>query len=140
MLHMQKFDDRRGIPQERYARTVPCSSLSELIIKACARPPAPNPPGRAHIDQLIAAGAWTDAALALIELELPKWTLRRLAYDEGEWHCSLTKHCAIPAEFDDSADGTDELLPLALMSAFLEARRLSAPAVRPRTVPSVGPR
>ena len=36
-------------------------------------------------------GAWTDAALALIDLELPQWQFRRIAYDEGEWSCALSR-------------------------------------------------
>ena len=31
-----------------------------------------------RINRLIAARAWTDAALALVELELPQWSLRRI--------------------------------------------------------------
>jgi hypothetical protein len=44
----------------------------------------------ARIDQLIKAGAWSDAALTLIELELPAWKVRRLVYEDGEWFCSLS--------------------------------------------------
>jgi hypothetical protein len=33
----------------------------------------------ARLQQLVAAGAWTEAALTLIELELPAWSLKRLA-------------------------------------------------------------
>ena len=29
------------------------------------------------------------AALALVELELPAWKLRRLIYEDGEWLCSF---------------------------------------------------
>src|SRR5262245_44795373 len=36
---------------------------------------------RARIERPIASQAWTDAALALVELELPQWQVRRLAYD-----------------------------------------------------------
>src|SRR6476659_1969532 len=91
-------------------------------------------PVHARITQLVAAGAWTDAALALIELELPEWSLRRLAYDDGEWHCSLSRNRAIPLEFDDSADGRDELLPVAIVNAFLEARRPRAVTAHSRAM------
>jgi len=50
------------------------------------------PSSAARIDQLIEARAWNDAALALVELELPAWKLRRLVYEDGEW----------PARFSDS--------------------------------------
>jgi len=32
---------------------------------------------------LIGSEAWTDSALALIDLELPQWQVRRIAYDEA---------------------------------------------------------
>jgi hypothetical protein len=45
------------------------------------------------VDQLIEfakIGAWTEAAFALIALELPLWRVRRLVYEDGEWLCSLS--------------------------------------------------
>ena len=36
-----------------------------------------------RIASLIKAGAWTEAAFALIEFELPAWKLRRLVYEDG---------------------------------------------------------
>src|SRR6476659_5731258 len=56
-----------------------------------------------RIDQLIRARAWNDAAFALVELELLAWKLRRLAYEDGEWHCSLSRQPNLPAALDDSA-------------------------------------
>jgi len=90
----------------------------------------------ARIDQLIEAGAWSDAALALIELELPGWKLRRLVYEDGEWFCSLSKQPNLPVGFDDTADARHEVLPLAILSAFLEARRTTS-AVRQTSSPTV---
>lgn len=66
--------------------------LRDVIARACQRLRAHPASAKAKLDALIAAGAWIDAALALLELELPQWTLRRLVYDDGEWHCSLSKH------------------------------------------------
>ena len=63
--------------------------LSEVIGKPSRRLPL-------RIERLIQSGAWTDAALALLELELPHWQLRRLAYDEGEWHCALSRQREFP--------------------------------------------
>ena len=40
--------------------------------------------------------AWTEAALALIDLELPQWQVRRIAYDEGEWYCALSRAREFP--------------------------------------------
>src|SRR5215471_2467367 len=67
-------------------------SFCDVIARACQRLRAHPASAKAKLDALIAAGAWIDAALALLELELPQWTLRRLVYDDGEWHCSLSKH------------------------------------------------
>jgi hypothetical protein len=84
---------------------------------------------------LIAAGAWTDAAFALIELELPAWRLRRLVYEDGEWHCALSRQPNFPAMFDDTADASHELMPLAVLRAFLQARRMAE--IAPPAVSSV---
>ena len=94
-----------------------------------------------RIDDLVQFGAFTDAALALIELAPGAWKLRRLSYDAGEWHCSLSRHLGLPAEFDDTADGSHETLALAILSALIEALQRHRAAVdnRPRTVPSIRP-
>ena len=48
--------------------------------------------------------AWTDAALALIDLELPMWQLRRIAYHDGEWYCVLSRECELPDWLDRSIE------------------------------------
>src|SRR5208283_1867676 len=94
-----------------------------------------------RLAQLIEAGAWSDAVLALIELELPGWKLRRLVYEDAEWLCSLSEKPNLPMAFDDTADATNEELPLAILSAFVEARRRAAatPETSSPTVPQVRP-
>jgi hypothetical protein len=82
----------------------------------------------ARIDRLVAAGAWTDAALALIELEMPARKVRRLTLEGGEWFCSLSRQPNLPAGLDESADASHELLPLAILLAFLQARRMAEAA------------
>ena len=77
--------------------------------------------------RLMEAGAWTEAALALIEIEQPAWKLRRLAYEGGEWHCSLSKRPNLPAELDETTDAHHEVLPLAILRACLEAQVTTAP-------------
>jgi hypothetical protein len=77
----------------------------------------------AQIDLLIKLGAWTDAALALLELELPAWKLRRLVCESGEWICSLSRQPNLPASLDDTIDASHELMPLAILLAFVQARR-----------------
>jgi hypothetical protein len=98
---------------------------------------------------LISAGAWTDAGLALIADKLPQWKLRRLAYDEGQWHCALSLQPDLPDWLDQAIETTHRDLSLAILSAFVEAlqqlpetpratRRPTVPRVRPtldQTIP-----
>ena len=84
----------------------------------------------ARIERLIESEAWTDAALALIELELPQWKVRRIAYDEGEWHCALSRQRELPDWLDQSIESAHADLPLAILSALLDAQRVSAPSIR----------
>ena len=85
---------------------------------------------------MIQSHAWTDAALALIDLELPQWQLRRVAYDQGEWYCALSRERELPDWLDQSIEARHADLALAILSAFIEAQRVSAPATR-TSVPAV---
>ena len=78
-----------------------------------------------RLAQLVVAEAWTEAALFLIEFELPLWQLRRLVCDGGEWMCSLTRHPGVPIEIDDAADGRHRTRPIAILLSFAEAKRLA---------------
>ena len=86
-----------------------------------------------RIERLIEAGAWTDAALALLET-LPQWQLRRLAFDDGEWHCALARQRELPDWLDDAIEAHHADMALAILRAFAEARREPAP---PASVPAV---
>ena len=72
-------------------------------------------PGAYRVRRLIVAQGWTDAALALVEHELPRWTIARLVLDEGEWHCALTKHWQVPDWLDDAIETRHHALPLAIL-------------------------
>jgi hypothetical protein len=120
----------------RDAGCVTAEFLSDIIHATCRRFPSTVQNFRsARIERLIQSGAWTDAALALIDLELPQWQIRRLAYDDGEWHCALSRQRELPDWLDQSIEARHADLALAILSAFVEARRISAPATRP-SVPS----
>ena len=111
--------------------------LSDVIGKACRRFPSIRRTEKtARIERLIRAGAWTDAALALIELELPQWQVRRIVYDEGEWHCALSRQRELPDWLDQSIEARHADLPLAILSAFVDAQRVSTPSIR-TSVPTV---
>lgn len=90
-----------------------------------------------RIDRLIEFGGFTEAALALIELELPAWTVRRLVHENGEWLFSLSRQPNIPIAFDEVVETGHEALPLAILRAVVEAcrRRTIAGAKPISTVP-----
>jgi hypothetical protein len=113
--------------------------MSEVIGEACRRfPSVAQREKTARIEQLIAAEAWTDAALALIDLELPLWQVRRIAYDEGEWYCALSRECELPDWLDRSIESSHPDLALAILGTFVEAQRTAATSSRP-SVPTVLP-
>lgn len=93
----------------------------------------------AHIGKLIEAGAWTDAAMALLESELPRWKLRRLAHDEGEWHCALSLQREMPEWLDEAVETSHPNLDLAVMEGCVEAMRRDANESRDARTPT-GPR
>ena len=103
--------------------------IADVIDEACRRFPSLGQADKTErIGQLIRMGAWTDAALALIELELPQWQVRRLAYDGGEWYCALSRERELPDWLDASVEGHHADLALAILSAFVEVQRLNATA------------
>ena len=76
-----------------------------------------------RIHRLIQTEAWTEAALALVELVLPQWKPRRLVYEDGAWLCTLSRQWRLPDWLDDTVEAGHELLPLAILSASIGARR-----------------
>lgn len=134
--HLRDLDEHL-----RRARTVTPALIADLIARACLRFPAHPPATKAKVIRLIESGASCDAALALLALELPQWKLRRLVYENGEWICSLSRQLGLPAEFDEMAEAQHESLPLAILSAFVQARPhgLARDEGGPKSVPQVGP-
>jgi hypothetical protein len=111
--------------------------FADVIGATCRRYPSTGQTEKtARIERLIGAEAWMDAALALIDLELPQWQARRIAYDEGEWHCALSRARELPEWLDQSIEVHHVDLPLAILSAFVEAMRTTAPRSR-TSVPTV---
>lgn len=111
--------------------------MSDVIAETCRRFPSVGQTDKtARIERLIGSKAWTDAALALIDLELPLWQVRRIAYDEGEWYCALSRELELPDWLDQSIEARHADLPLAILSAFVDARCATASASR-TSVPTV---
>jgi hypothetical protein len=117
--------------QLRRAQVVTPDLVSKLAAYAYARTAMPNRAAKiGRINRLIEAQAWIEAALALIELGLPQWKLRRLVYDDGVWLCSLSKQWNLPDWLGESAEARHESLPLAVLNAMMEADRYDAPPAR----------
>src|ERR1700720_3767070 len=120
--------------QLRRAQVVTPDLMSKVVAGACSRLNTPSRAGKAaRIARLIESEAWTEAALALVELELPLWKLRRLVYEGGAWLCSLGKQWNLPVWLSDSAEAFHESLPLAILSALIEANQCPDPPCGPAT-------
>jgi hypothetical protein len=113
-------------------------ALLSSVAAVCERMVAPAHRAKfAQIQRLIADRASTEAALAMIELELPRWKLRRLVYDEGDWHCALSAQRELPEWLDETVEASHRQLALAILAAFLEAmqRRPDEMTIGRPTVP-----
>ena len=123
--------------QLRDAGYVTAEFLSDIVHAASRRPPSANQNARAaRVARLMQSHAWTDAALALIDLELPQWQVRRVAYDDGEWYCALSRQRELPDWLDQSIETHHADLAQAILSAFVEAQRISSTSSR-TSVPAV---
>lgn len=121
----------------RNTNAVTADIMSDVIRQTCRRFPSLGQSEKSsRVERLLESGAWTDAALALIELELPLWQLRRIAYDEGEWHCALSSQRELPEWLDSAIETRHADLALAMLSALVEARRIAAPEIQ-TSVPAV---
>jgi len=126
VLLAREYEETFGrLTDQLCAASAPTPQLfSRVVTDACSRIETLSKSGKpTPIDQLIRAGAWTDASLAIVEFELPMWTLRRLIFDAGEWFCSLSRHPNVPIEFDDTADGRHEARAITILLSFVEAKR-----------------
>ena len=127
-----ELDDRL-----RDAHAVTSELIAEVIGETCRRFPSVGQTEKtARIERLIQTAAWTDAALALIDLELPLWQVRRIAYGEGAWYCALSRERELPDWLDRSVESHHADLALAILGAFVDARRVALPGRR-TSVPAV---
>jgi hypothetical protein len=121
----------------READAVTPELLSDVIREVCWRfPHIPRTEGSRRIERLIQSSAWTDAVLALLELELPQWQIRRIAYDAGEWHCALSRQRELPDWLDQSIEASHADLSLAIVCAFVDAQGVDTVPVKV-SVPNV---
>jgi hypothetical protein len=127
-------DDAADLPDRlRDAKAVTSELLSRVIASAHRRfPSAGQREKTAQIERLIASEAWTDA----VGIELPQWKVRRIAYDEGEWHCALSRERELPDWLDQSIEAHHPDLALAMLCAFVDARLAGVPSSQ-ASVPAV---
>ncbi|WP_441238069.1 hypothetical protein [Bradyrhizobium sp. 930_D9_N1_4] len=132
--------DPPSLSQRLHAAPVTTRSLMlDIIDHACRRFSSLDKSERAaRVTRLIDAEAWVDATLALMEAELPMWQIRRIAYDEGEWHCALSRERELPDWLDAAVEARHADLALALLAAFIEVQALAVEVSRP-SVPTVRP-
>lgn len=118
--------------------------LFRKVAQGCTRLESLRQSGRATaLDELAEAGAWTDAALHLLALELPHWTIRRLFHEGDDWLCTLSRQPNLPITLDDPVEAVHAALPLAILRAFVGARRRFGTEVRqalriPQIRPALG--
>ena len=121
----------------RDACSVTAEFLAEIIDATSRRLASQSRRAKStRVERLIQAQAWTDAGLALIDLELPQWQVRRIAYDEGEWHCALSRQRELPDWLDSAVEARHANLALAILGALVEARHVAAPTSQ-TSVPAV---
>jgi hypothetical protein len=114
------------------ADAVTAELVSAVLDLALARCATPNRAQRAQrIRELIGVQAWTDAALALVELDRAR-VVRRLYHDDGDWHCMIGSQWPMPEWLDDTVELAHPVLPLAILGALIDAldqnRAVPAPA------------
>jgi hypothetical protein len=136
---------RRSPTELRDALSGAPAASAELISAAldvmAARCALPDRAGRTQrIRALIDTQAWTDAALAIVDLDRSR-TVRQISHDDGEWSCRIGSRWAVPDWLDDSALFLHPALPLAILGALLESLAQREEVAIPATsVPSSGSR
>ena len=101
--------------------------FADVIANACPRALAMVELRKTvRLKQLIESAAWTDAALELLELDLPQWKVRRIVCDDGEWHCRVSAQPWLPEGFDEVVETFHRALPLAILAAVVQARQPTA--------------
>jgi hypothetical protein len=119
--HLAKLEE-----ELRCATEVTSVLISNVMTIACVRVGVLGSAMKVKVRWLIEAGAWTDATIALLGLELPQWKVRRLINEDGKWLCSLSKQPRLPLQYGEVAEASHESLPLAILIALLQAQRSAA--------------
>jgi hypothetical protein len=125
LLHSPRSEQLATLARQVSAAEEANSQLIFAIVAGTARRLSPigGSASAARLNRLIEAGAFTQAALALVELELPHWKPRRITYDEGEWHCAISRQRDLPEWLDQAVEARHPDLSLAIASAYIETVR-----------------
>jgi hypothetical protein len=137
-MMMRSYGERRldELEAELGRAQIVSARLISKVADACGRT-VPGVSARGRIDRLIAVEAWAEAALALSELQSPRWKLRRLIWEDGSWICLLSSQWKLPDWLDDQVEFRHESLPLAILGALVAARRSGETAAAKGTASSV---
>ena len=128
LLHSQPADLRRAIDRADAATPALVSSVLDLLLSGSAIPMRLVVARR--VRELIAAEAWTEAALALVSLDHTR-AVRRISFEDGEWRCVIGAKVPLPDWLDDTIESAHEALALAILGALVDAVQLG-PATMPR--------
>jgi hypothetical protein len=125
LLHPLRSEQMETLADQVRTTDEPTPALvSAILVGTARRLSLPSSAANAvRLRQFIDAGALTEAALALIDMELPRWKIRRITYDEGEWHCALSREREIPDWLDEAVEARHASLTLAILSAYIETVR-----------------
>jgi hypothetical protein len=94
------------------------SAALELMM---VRRPLPYPAAvRERVRAMIDAQAWTDAILAIADIDRSR-VIRHVVHDDGEWHCRIGSHLAVPHWLDEHAEFSHPVLALAILGALVDA-------------------
>ena len=139
LFHPNRAERLAGIADQlRAADTVTADLVTEIAAELCDRHATYPRHIPANIMMMIGAGVWAAAALEITRHALPRWQLRRLAYDDGEWYCSLSSLRELPQWLDNGVETHHSNLELALLSAAIEASLTDDALPQPtRSVPPV---
>lgn len=121
LFHFEQPDSLTGLIKHLDTEEAASEQVFKTVIAATSKRSLTAHHG--WIDQLMKATAWNEMVLFLIEIEIPRWKLRRILYEDGEWHYSLSTQRELPDWLDEAVDANHRVLALALTRGFVEALR-----------------
>jgi hypothetical protein len=115
--------------------------LFREVLQGCTRLESLRQLGRvAALEEPAEAGAWADATLRLLELELPKMGCPAPHPRGDDWLCTLSRQPNLPIALNNPVEGVHATLPLAILRALVDARRRLGTEVRPPLrIPQIRP-